>query len=110
MGALGRIRRKPCSSLQELHSIAAELERRARRGDAVPSLVVVDSVAAVARNEGKSSESQRVQIPRRQAALSALSSLFKTLVARKSPATGAADPVAPPGVLVTNQVAGDPTA
>merc|ERR1712224_855355 len=96
-------------SLQELHNVVAELERRARNGDSLLALVVVDSVAAVARNEGKSSESSRVQIPRRQAALSALASLFKTLVASipsAAPAGGRA--LAPPGVLVTNQVAGDP--
>lgn len=108
--ALGRVRRKPCGTLQELHNVIAELERCGRRGNALPALVIVDSVAAVARNEGDSSESRRVSIPRRQAALSALAGLFKALVAANlQQASASSLAAAPPGVLVTNQVAGDPS-
>lgn len=112
--ALSRIRRHPCASLQELHNIVSELDVRARHGEVLPALIVVDSIAAVARNEGDTSESRRVQIPRRQAALNVLAGLFKALVAgRGEPqARSSRSPLcapAPPGIIVTNQVAGDPS-
>nr|ACU45298.1 DNA repair protein-like [Karlodinium veneficum] len=102
LAALARVRKKSCTSLKELHNIAAELEQRAAQGVPVPALVIVDSVAAIARNDGDASEPQRVQIPRRQAALSAIAGLFKRIVASTNQS------LAPPGVVVTNQVAGDP--
>lgn len=107
VAALARVRKRACASLQELHEMALELERRTRQGGALPALIVVDSVAAVARCDGNSSESMRVQIPRRQAALNAMAGLFKTVVAgSETSRTGGSSP---PGVLITNQVAGDPS-
>lgn len=110
LAALGRIRHHACESLQEIHDIVAELLGHARAGRALPALLVVDSVAAVARHarEGATAGGgggQALSVPRRQAALSALASLFKALVARRE---GERAP-APPGVVVTNQVMGDPT-
>lgn len=105
--ALTRIRHRVCSSLQELCSITAELAQsvqQARKSKlpvpGFPSLVIVDSVASVARNDGDAMADPRVAIPRRQAALSALAGSIKKLVASGSPI----------GVVVTNQVFGDPIA
>eukprot|EP00927_Polykrikos_kofoidii_P066986 TRINITY_DN62535_c0_g1_i1.p1 TRINITY_DN62535_c0_g1~~TRINITY_DN62535_c0_g1_i1.p1 ORF type:complete len:403 (+),score=76.05 TRINITY_DN62535_c0_g1_i1:198-1406(+) len=118
LASLGRIRRRTCQSLQELHDVASELWRRARAGHGFPALVIVDSVAAVARNEGDPSTANRSSyIPRRQAMLSGLAGIFKAIVATGVGGTcaseGLEDPCAsqrpPPCVVVTNQVAGDPT-
>ena len=96
LAALERLRARPCASLQEMQEIAVEL-LKSRHTHGLPALVVVDSVAAVARNEGALSEERRVAIPKRQAALSALASHFKAMV-------GAASATGLTGVVVTNQV------
>jgi len=104
MQALQRVRHKVCGSLQELHSIVSELSQSkaaAVEQPALPALVVIDSVAAVARRE-----SEQSSIPRRQAALSSLASLLKVLVAPSISAEAASNV---PSVVVTNQVMGDPS-
>ncbi|CAE8643437.1 unnamed protein product [Polarella glacialis] len=112
--SLQRIRHRVCMSLQELHAVVAELAQRAQQGGALPALVVVDSVAAVARNDGDPNESRRTLIPRRQAALSAIASLLKALVApsglRHAKEQQLGEEAVTPGVVVTNQVMGDPVA
>lgn len=102
LSALQRIRRRQCESLQELRTLASELERRARAGGELPGLIIVDSVAAVARNGGDPAQSRREHMIQRSSALSALAGLFKSTMS--SPGGGSA----PPGVIVTNQVMGDP--
>lgn len=104
MLALARVRRRVCSSLHELTVIVSELSQRLACQEALPSLIVVDSIAAVARGEGDPMGNRRDVIPRRQAALNALASLFKALVA--APVTSRGTPQ--PAIVVTNQVAGDP--
>ncbi|CAE8686351.1 unnamed protein product [Polarella glacialis] len=120
-----------CMSLQELHAVVAELAQRAQQGGvplprctfqslggwlvrARPASDVVDSVAAVARNDGDPNESRRTLIPRRQAALSAIASLLKVLVApsglRHAAEQQLGEEAVTPGVVVTNQVMGDPVA
>nr|QDO16402.1 DNA repair protein RAD51-like protein 2 [Lingulodinium polyedra] len=105
LAALQRIRARVCLSLQELHTVVADLVRRAQQGDGLPALLVVDSVAALARNVGDVGGQMSVLIPQRQRALSSLASLLKVLASM--PASPAAP--APPGIVVTNQVSGDPT-
>ncbi|CAE7570435.1 RAD51B [Symbiodinium sp. CCMP2592] len=107
--AMQRIKHRACSSLQELHDFCSELAGRALRGAPLPGLLVIDSVAAVARVDG--SGDRRVQIPRRQALLSSLASQLKVLVARPRQRRLQEPPGAiSPGVVVTNQVMGDPSA
>eukprot|EP00435_Cladocopium_sp_Y103_P010897 s718_g2.t2 len=104
MQALQRVRHKVCGSLQELHSIVSELSQSKAAGSvtgALPALLVIDSVAAVARRE---SNVEKPSIPRRQAALSSLASLLKVLVAPSIEVTSNV-----PSVVVTNQVMGDPS-
>jgi len=103
LGALKRIRARICSSLQELDSVVAELVVCSRRGDSVPALVVVDSIAALARNSGDALAKSSSVIPARQRALNALASKLKMLVDRP-----AAQKLTAPAVIVTNQVMGDP--
>lgn len=125
--ALGRIRHRVCRTLQELHTVLLGLYKQitqAHFGDtgrkhpsggettmdiALPALVVVDSIASVARNEGDVHANRHAVIPRRQAVLSAMASLLKELVAHVPGAQQTALAYRPPGVVVTNQVAGDPT-
>lgn len=107
LGALQRIRRRQCATLQELHSVAAELEKQSRYGGELPGIIIVDSVAAAARvGSGDSAQSRREHIIQRQAALSALAGLLKSTLAAAPGGVGAA----PPGIVVTNQVMGDPSA
>jgi len=103
LSALRRIRRRVCSSLHEVHAVIAELVQHAQQGEALPALVIVDSIAAVARNEGDPGANRRDYIPRRQAALNALASLSKVLVAAHT----LSPTQVPPSVVVTNQVRGD---
>eukprot|EP00434_Breviolum_minutum_P042994 symbB.v1.2.038294.t1/scaffold5911.1/size22511/1 len=99
MQALQRVRHKVCDSLQELQGNIAELcQSKAALYGAMPALLVIDSVASVARREGE------ISIPKRQAALSSLASSLKVLVA---PNPGRPK-VIPPSVVVTNQVMGNP--
>mmetsp|Transcript_85801 Transcript_85801/g.246250 ORF Transcript_85801/g.246250 Transcript_85801/m.246250 type:complete len:395 (+) Transcript_85801:53-1237(+) len=107
--ALARIRRRFCASLPDLHSIVAELAQRATRREVLPSLIIIDSVASVARLDG--GESRRDAIPKRQALLNTIASLLKGLVS--SPIAPSRSPDSRendqrPAVLVTNQVSGDP--
>jgi RecA/RadA recombinase len=105
LDALQRIRRRVCSSLGDVHTIASDLVQRTQEGAELPALVIVDSIAAVARNDGDVlAEDQRSWVPKRQAALSALAGLFKSLVAFRV----AGSSQAPSCVVVTNQVSGDP--
>lgn len=111
MAALQRIRHRVCTSLEELQTVVAELAQRARQGSQLPALVVLDSVASVARVEGDATESRKTVNIRRSSALSSLASLLKVLV---SPPVPSGNPqhnnlTRPPGVVVTNQVMGDPT-
>lgn len=105
LSALQRIRRHVCESLQDLQNVAGELLHRAQQGGSLPALIIVDSIAILARNEGDVSTSRHIAIPRRQAALNTLAGVFKTLV--KEPANYS--PAVVPSVIVTNQVAGDPS-
>lgn len=103
--ALSMIQCVACSSLQELHDAVAglvQLRRSGSAGTALPALLIIDSVASVARNEGHAFASPDQTIPRRQAALSALAGQIKVLVDSSG---GLMEPL---GVVVTNQVAGDP--
>jgi len=103
LGALKRIRARICSSLQELDSVVTELVMYSRRGDSTPALVVIDSIAALARNSGDALAKSSSLIPARQRALSALASKLKMLVDRP-----AAQKLTVPAVMVTNQIMGDP--
>eukprot|EP00928_Gymnodinium_smaydae_P038573 TRINITY_DN26584_c0_g1_i1.p1 TRINITY_DN26584_c0_g1~~TRINITY_DN26584_c0_g1_i1.p1 ORF type:complete len:392 (-),score=64.66 TRINITY_DN26584_c0_g1_i1:70-1245(-) len=111
LAALQRIRCHQCSTLQALLDVAAELEVGVRRGGLAPALVVVDSVAAAARNCSDAAGDRRAYIPQRQAALSALASHFKALVTRRASRDApeaSAGTARCPAVVVTNQVMGDP--
>mmetsp|Transcript_25736 Transcript_25736/g.47028 ORF Transcript_25736/g.47028 Transcript_25736/m.47028 type:complete len:360 (-) Transcript_25736:75-1154(-) len=101
VNALDKIRVRECRSLQDVHNVAADLARRARAGEASPGLLIVDSIAAVARNEGDAAEKRSSWVPRRQSALSSLAAAFKAFV-------GVASHGAAPTVMIANQVAGDP--
>mmetsp|Transcript_3696 Transcript_3696/g.9578 ORF Transcript_3696/g.9578 Transcript_3696/m.9578 type:complete len:382 (+) Transcript_3696:101-1246(+) len=105
--ALQRVRRRLCTSLQELSGIVEELAHCASRHEALPALLIIDSVASVARNEGGdplTATSRRDSIPKRQAALNTLASHLKAIAATPV----AVGVVQRPAVVVTNQVAGDP--
>ncbi|CAE7684661.1 unnamed protein product [Symbiodinium pilosum] len=109
MQALQRIRHRACSTLQELHDVCTELAGRAVLGGPLPGLLVIDSVASVARTDGTGD--RRTQIPRRQALLSSLASQLKVLVARPRQRRSQEPPrTVSPGIVVTNQVMGDPSA
>lgn len=110
MAALQRIRHRVCTSLEELQTVVAELAQRARQGSQLPALVVLDSVASVARVEGDATESRKTVTIRRASALSRLASLLKVLVSPPVPSRSLQHNLSrPPGVVVTNQVMGDPT-
>ncbi|CAJ1405344.1 unnamed protein product, partial [Effrenium voratum] len=103
--ALERVRHRVCSSLAELQEVASQLAQLAAQGGPLPALLVIDSVAAVARNE-LGLEDKKAMMVKRQAALSTLAGLLKVLV---SPPLrqGHAQSL---NVVVTNQVMGDPSA
>lgn len=108
MDALGRVRCRSCASLLDLSRIVEELASCASRGEPLPALLVIDSVASVARSEGGGdggAASRRDYIPKRQAMLNSLASLLKML-ASTAVVVGSLQRMA---VLVTNQVHGDPS-
>eukprot|EP00811_Abedinium_folium_P011127 NODE_20298_length_804_cov_4.146233.p1 GENE.NODE_20298_length_804_cov_4.146233~~NODE_20298_length_804_cov_4.146233.p1 ORF type:complete len:200 (-),score=49.58 NODE_20298_length_804_cov_4.146233:205-753(-) len=105
-----RVRVRSFKSLAELHDAVDEVARRVRHGGSLPALVVIDSIAAVARADGEAGEGA---IPRRQLALNAIAAMLKVVAGARTIANhNLGDEVAavPPGVLVTNQVAGNPMA
>jgi len=106
--SLERVRCRDCLSLAELSAIVAELSRRASRGEELPALIVVDSIAAAARKEDGGdplAASKRDAMPKRQMALNVIASMLKAVASAPTSALGARQPA----VVVTNQVAGDPT-
>nr|QDO16451.1 DNA repair protein RAD51-like protein 2 [Crypthecodinium cohnii]USW07893.1 DNA repair protein RAD51-like protein 2 [Crypthecodinium cohnii] len=98
--ALEHIRCRTCSSLPELQSAVQEIAECAYRRERLPSLLIVDSIAAAARHQE--------DVRKRQAALNQIASNLKSLVSSTSDAAESME-ASCPAVIVTNQVSGDPT-
>eukprot|EP00929_Paragymnodinium_shiwhaense_P040670 TRINITY_DN21203_c0_g1_i2.p1 TRINITY_DN21203_c0_g1~~TRINITY_DN21203_c0_g1_i2.p1 ORF type:complete len:376 (+),score=47.25 TRINITY_DN21203_c0_g1_i2:269-1396(+) len=104
-----RIRCLRCSTLADIQNVADDLLRDSRAGRPLPSLLVVDSIAAAARKEGMVQEAAgQKYLPQRQAALSALAASFKALIARQNGRAASPEAQAPQrlAIVVTNQVSG----